>query len=548
MMSYLFKVNKSSILLLAMVTMLLGCSTQPSNQAPLTNRLAASSSVTNPAEVVVEQPAQIVLTAIEIPNIDKKPVPVSDVWQRIRTGFQMDLINDNRRIQSQRNWYARHQNYLDRVTDRAERYLFHVVEELEKRDMPLELALLPIVESAFDPFAYSHGRASGMWQFIPGTGKRFGLAQNWWYDGRRDVVASTRAAMDYLSYLNKRFDGDWLLALAAYNSGEGNVRKAVKKNRRRNKATDFWSLDLPKETRAYVPKLIALAQLVNTPGKFNVSFQPVANKAYFAQINTDSQIDLAQAAELAEITLDELYLLNPGFNQWATAPDGPHWLNVPVDNANLFEENLLQLPANKRVRWERYTIRSGDSLIKIANRFQTTASALRNINNLNNNKIRAGHVLFIPVASKATEHYALSASQRLISKQQAPAKSGKTKIVHTTRSGDSFWKISRQYGVGMRELARWNSMGTTERLRIGQKLVIWTKPQQVASNASPAADRKIIRQVGYRVRSGDSLARIAQKFNVSIAQIESWNGINRKKYLQPGQSLKLYVDITRASL
>ncbi len=522
-----------------------GCSTPLlDSPAPAADHSSFSSSNT----VELKSAPDIEIAAIPIPKMARKPLPVIDLWQRIRSGFQLDLSEDNRRTRSQRNWYARHQSYLDRVAVRSERYLHNVVEEIEKRGMPMELALLPIVESAFDPFAYSHGRASGMWQFIPGTGKRYGLAQNWWYDGRRDVVASTRAALDYLSYLNKQFKGDWMLALAAYNSGEGNVRKAIRKNRRKHKATDFWSLDLPRETRAYVPKLIALAQLVDSPTKYKVSFKPIKNKAYFAQVDVESQIDLAQAAELAEISLDELYLLNPGFNQWATAPDGPHRLNVPVANATLFQENLSRLPAEERIRWERYKIRNGDSLSTIANRFRTTSASLRKINNLRNNRIRAGDVLFIPVASKGSEHYALSAAQRLKSKQQAPAKTGKSKIVHTTRAGDSFWKISRQYGVGMRELARWNGMGTTDRLRIGQKLVIWTKPQQVASNASPAADRKIIRKVGYRVRSGDSLARIAQKFNVSIAQIESWNGINRNKYLQPGQSLKLYVDITRASL
>lgn len=547
MLTNIIKVKTSFVLMLLMF-FLSGCSSQLSLYKPSTNSQTAKAPVAPSPSHSSRAVTTVELATIPLPEVTKKPVPVIDLWQRIRNGFQLDLSEDNRRIQAQRNWYARHQDYLDRVAKRAERYLHNVVEEIENRDMPLELALLPIVESAFDPFAYSHGRASGMWQFIPGTGKRYGLAQNWWYDGRRDVVASTRAALDYLSDLHKQFKGDWMLALAAYNSGGGNVRKAIRQNRRKHKPTDFWSLDLPRETRAYVPKLIALAQLVESPTKYNISLNPIPNKPYFAQVDVHSQIDLAQAAELAGISLDELYLLNPGFNQWATAPDGPHRLNVPVANASLFQENLTQMPAGERIQWERYKIRSGDSLIRIANRYHTTAASLRKVNNLRSNRIRAGDVLFIPVASKGSEHYALSASQRLKAKQQAPGKTGKTKIVHVTRSGDSFWKLSRRYGVGMRELARWNGMGTTDRLRIGQKLVIWTKPQQVATSASPAADRKIIRQVGYRVRSGDSLARIAQKFNVSIAQIESWNGINRQKYLQPGQSLKLYVDITRASL
>lgn len=531
-----------------------GCSSSQFQQAtsPQNDQLAAEEHTAGDS-VGPDTAAPASLRAAEpeplsIPQLTKKPLPVTDVWQRARKGFSLNIDYENKRVQAQRRWYAGHQEYLNRVSKRAERYLYHVVDAIEQRDMPLELALLPIVESAYDPFAYSHGRASGMWQFIPGTGKRFGLEQNWWYDGRRDIVASTRAALDYLSYLERRFDGNWLLALAAYNSGEGNVRKAVKRNRAKQRPTDFWSLDLPKETRAYVPKLIALAQIVAKPAQYGVTLPPIGNRPYFAQVEVGSQVDLAQAAELAAISLNELYLLNPGYNQWATAPDGPHRLNVPVANAAQFQANLANLPPEKRISWIRYKIKRGDSLSTIARRHRTTAKALRQVNQLRNNNIRAGNVLFIPVASKGSEHYALSASQRLLAKQQAPAKQGKSKLVHRVRSGDSFWELSRRYGVGMRELARWNGMGTTDRLRIGQKLVIWTKPAVVATTAAPAINREIIRQVGYRVRPGDSLARIAQKFNVSIANIEAWNGINRKKYLQPGQSLTLYVDITRASL
>ena len=484
---------------------------------------------------------------IPVPDIAKKPIPIFDSWQRVRNAFSLDLELENARIRIQRKWYANHQEYMDRVAVRAQRYLYHVIEEIEKRDFPGELALLPIVESAYDPFAYSHGRASGMWQFIPGTGKRFGMKQDWWYDGRRDIVDSTRGALDYLAHLHKRFDGDWLLALAAYNSGEGNVSKAIRNNKRRGKATDFWSLKLPKETKAYVPKLLALAQLLDDPDKYGLQFNKIPNRPYFARVAIGSQIDLAQAAKLAEIDLDELYLLNPGFNQWATSPEGPHYLSVPQDKGDVFAQNLKQLPPEKRISWIRYTIRNGDSLSTIAKKYRTTAVALKQVNGLRGSRIRAGKTLFIPVASRSSDHYVLSAAQRLNAKQEGPANSGRTKHVHITRSGESFWTISRKYGVGMRELARWNGMATRDPLRIGQKLVVWTKPTQVAS-ATPNADRQIIRQIGYKVRKGDSLDRIARKFNVTIRDIESWNGISRKKYLQPGQSLTLYVDIARASL
>jgi len=461
----------------------------------------------------------------------------------LRNNLSFDLEIDNKAIRQQRNWYAKHPEYFERVARRAERYLYHVANAIEAQGMPAELALLPIVESAYDPFAYSHGRASGMWQFIPGTGKRFGLEQNWWYDGRRDVVKSTEAALKYLKLLHKRFDGDWLLALAAYNSGGGNVNKAVRNNRNRGKATDFWSLQLPKETEAYVPKMIALAQILKDPKRYGVSFPKIADQPYFATVDVGSQIDLAQAADLAGIKLDELYLLNPGFNQWATSPDGPHKLNVPTDNAENFSLKLAQLPKEKRINWVRYIIKSGDTLSTIAARYRTTSKALRQINDIRGNNIRAGKPLFVPVASKGSEQYVLSATERLNSKQNRTSLSNRVKQIHIAQSGDSFWKIARRYGVNTRDVARWNNLGTTDTLRVGQKLVIWSKAKKTAGNS-----RQLIRKVGYKVRNGDSLARIAQKFNIKISDIENWNSINRKKYLQPGQSLKLYVDVTRASL
>jgi len=480
-------------------------------------------------------------------GIDVKSIleeaPIDDVWVRLRHNLSFDLDIDNKAISQQRNWYAKHPEYFERIAIRAERYLYHVANTIEAQGLPAELALLPIVESAYDPFAYSHGRASGMWQFIPSTGKGFGLEQNWWYDGRRDVVKSTDAALKYLSQLHKRFDGDWLLALAAYNSGGGNVNKAIRKNRKRGQATDFWSLQLPKETQAYVPKMIALAQILNDPERYGVKLPAIADQPYFSTVDAGSQIDLAQAADLAGIELDELYLLNPGFNQWATSPDGPHQLNVPVDKAASFTLRLAELPEEKRINWVRYIRKSGDTISTIAARYRTTSEALRQINDIRGNNIRAGKPLFVPVASKGSEQYVLSATERLKNKQNRTSLSNRVKQIHIAKSGDSFWRIARRYGVSTRDVARWNNLGTADTLRVGQKLVIWNKAEKTASSS-----RQVIRKVGYQVRSGDSLARIAQKFNIDIHDIESWNGINRKKYLQPGQSLKLYVDITRASL
>ncbi|WP_426417479.1 LysM peptidoglycan-binding domain-containing protein [Aestuariirhabdus sp. LZHN29] len=473
-------------------------------------------------------------------DIEPQPVeaPVIDLWQRTRDGFQLNLDQDNPRIKAQLRWYATHQAYLDRVAARASRYMFYIVEELEKRDMPAELALLPVVESAFDPFAYSHGRASGIWQFIPSTGRHFGLKQNWWYDGRRDIVASTDAALTYLQQLHKRF-GDWELALAAYNSGGGTVAKAVRRNRSAGKAVDFWSLKLPRETRAYVPKLIALSQLIKDPAQYQVNLTPIANQPYFDIVTIDGQIDLAQAARMAQLEMKELYQLNPAFNQWATDPEGPHRLLIPVDQSAAFAEQLAQIAPEHRVQWKRYKVADGDSLIRIAGKHNTTVALIKEVNQVRGSMIRAGQTLLIPQPSANMKTYSLSAHQRTLSRQQR-AVSGKQKSTYTVQSGDSFWTISRRHKVSVRELASWNNMAPGDPLKVGKTLVIWGSKSTSAQSSNPG----VIRKVSYRVRNGDSLSTIASRFRVGVSQIKRWNTLDAK-YLQPGQRLTLYVDVTK---
>lgn len=471
--------------------------------------------------------------------------PVTDLWQITRQHMKLDLHVDNERVISQLKRYRKHPTHMDRVVKRATPYYYHIVNEAISRGLPSELALLPIVESAFDPFAYSHGRAAGAWQFIPSTGTYFGLEQNWWYDGRRDIISSTDAAYNYLEQLNKRFKGDWLLALAAYNAGGGTVSKAIKRNTREGKPTDYWSLPLPKETKAYVPKLLAIAALIKNAEQYNVSLAPINNEPYFTEVNTSSQIDLAQAAEMAGISTKELYLLNPGFNRWATAPDGPHRLLIPTKNSKIFIEELAKLPASERIKWTRYKIKSGDSLIAIANKFETTVSLIRKTNNINGNNIRAGKTLLVPTASQKASEYALSQHQRHIQKQKNISRTTDRKDKsYTVKTGDSFWSIAQKHNVGVRQLARWNSMAPGDALRVGKRLVIWSKPKQTVISS---ADRQIIRKVGYKVRTGDSLSRIAGKFNVRIADILRWNKLSESQYLKPGQRLTLFVDVTRSN-
>jgi len=478
--------------------------------------------------------------------IDPEPVAewvTEDLWQRLRNGYALGDIEHDR-VEHYIRWYAKHQGYINRVSERGERYLFHIAERLEQENLPLEIALLPIIESAFDPFAYSHGRASGMWQFLTGTGRDYGLKQNWWYDGRRDVLDATDAAINYLVDLHRMFDGDWLLALAAYNTGQGNLRRAINRNKRAGKPTDFWSLRLPRETSAYVPQLLALAHIVRQPEQYGITLPPLPNTPYFSIAEIGSQLDLAQAAELAQVSMDELYLLNPGLNRWATDPAGPHRLLLPVAATDTFNLALAQIPAEQRISWERYRIQNGDSLIRIAKKHNTSVEALQAANQLSSSRIRAGDTLLIPHASKEAAFYAHSQPQRLQQVQnRAQGAKGSTKLEYTVQRGDSFWRIANRHKVTVSALARWNGMAPRDTLRPGQTLVVWS--QSAKQQSSSSVRDNVTRKLSYRVREGDSLARIASRFNVSVADISRWNKVSSKNYIHPGQLLTLFIDVTQ---
>jgi len=503
-----------------------------------------------------------------LPKIYQSPLSIkNDIWERVRKGFRLDDAHDNPRIDSQLNWYIKNPAYLDRVNSRASRSLWHIVEEIEKRNIPMEIALLPIVESAFDPFAYSHARASGTWQFIPSTASFMGMNRDWWYDGRRDLLVSTDGALRLLQLLHDRLNNDWLLALAAYNSGEGNVRKAIARNKRRGKPTDFWHLDLPKETRDYVPKLLALARLYKEPERYNTYILPIPNEPYFDIVETGSQIDLAQAATLAKIDIEEIYLLNPGLNRWATHPNGPHQLLVPKENAEIFRHALTRLPAEERLKWQRYTVESGDTLSTIAEKFNISAHTLASINRLKSSTVHEGTSLMIPVASG--KHYALSQDQRdervrkMLDDLEAP------KLVHTVKSGETLSTIAKKYRVTTRNLARWNGMAEKDVLRVGKKLTVWKKGEPITSRPAIADDPPLKetsaprigsisapdtlppasedRQIVYKVRSGDSLGKIANRFNTTVNKIATWNNFDKNQILRPGQSLIIYTNLANAN-
>lgn len=463
-----------------------------------------------------------------------------DLFDRIRRGFVLTDV-DHPVVDQEQRWFATHPAYLDRTFKRGERYLFHIVNELEARGMPLELALLPVVESAFNPVAYSRARAAGLWQFIPGTGKHYGLKQNWYYDGRRDVLAATSAALDYLQFLEKEFDGDWLLAVAAYNCGEANVARAIARNRAAGKPTDFFSLKLPRETRAYVPKLLAMRRIVADPTSHNLAFAPILNEAYFTKVDVAAQIDLHVAAELAEVEEEELLALNPAFNHWVTDPDGPHHLLVPIDREAKLMAGLLDLPPEKRVRIVYHRVRSGDTLGAIANRYGISVAALRTTNKLRGSTIHPGQDLLIAAAPRAD----LGKQVRVAANDSAPqaqsTRRASSPSKHTVRRGDTLWSIAKSRGVAVGALASTNGLGSNDTLSVGQVLSI---PGGTATLAStdPGADSP--QRLTYVVRRGDTLGHIASKFRVSISDVLGWNSL-KSNLIRPGQRLVMYVEDRR---
>ncbi|MBE8167942.1 MAG: LysM peptidoglycan-binding domain-containing protein [Shewanella sp.] len=510
-------------LIASSIIMLAGCQTT-------TNVPQQSIPAVVPTKLIIE-PEPSVTADIE------ESITSIDVWERIRLGMKLP-VTDRKLVNQYRNYYLKHPKHLMRVSKRALPFMYMIVEEIEKRDLPLELALLPIVESSFDPFAYSHGAASGLWQFTSPMARHFGLKMNWWYDGRRDVYSATIAALDMLEYLYKKTHKNWSYAIAAYNTGEGRVLRAVRNNKRHGKSTDFWALDLPTETERYVPQLIALADVIKNSEKYGIDLFPIPNEPQVKVVKVDSQIDLALAAEFAGISTEALYKLNPGFNRWATGPNGPHHLVLPIENADDFELALAETDPKKRLKWERYKIKSGDSMGVIAKRFHTTSSVIKSVNNIDGNIIIAGEHLLIPVSAKDASHYTLTANARLKHKQGISR--GNTKLNYTVSSGDSLWEIARNHKVKTSDLARWNNMAPKDRLRVGKELVIWKNKSSTKSNS-------VIRTVNYKVRSGDSLARIADKFNVTVKELRKWNKLDESKYIQPGQTLSLYVDVKKYS-
>src|SRR3990167_4761790 len=400
----------------------------------------------------------------------------SDIWIRIRAGFSIEPL-DSPLVEREARWFANNPEYMQRMMERAKLYLYYIVEEVEKRGMPMEIALLPAIESAYKANAYSRARASGLWQFIPSTGRLYGLKANWWYDGRRDVQASTQAALDYLEKLYNDFDGDWHLALAAYNAGEGKVGRMMRYNERKGKSTDYQYLKLKRETQHYVPKLMAMVSIVADPAKYGVQLASIPDEPYFARVETGSQIDLGVVAKLVDVPVDDLHNINPGYTRWATDPNGPHHLLVPADKKDALIAGLNSLPEEERVQWMHHVVKRGDNLHKIARRYRVTVPVIRTANNLRSNLLRSGQDLLIPISASASAPKVIRTAYRASTSR---AVSGEP-VIHRVRRGETLSSIARRYNVVVGQLAKWNLMQLSDVLRLGQKLKIWTGGAPTAS-------------------------------------------------------------------
>ena len=448
-----------------------------------------------------------------------KETPI-DIWERIRRELTIKIPDDQIAATSiYRERLYKNQSAVNRISKSGQRYLFHTLSRAQELDLPVELALLPFVESEFDPYAKSVDGATGIWQFMPATGKEWGLKSNWWYDGKKDVLASTEAALKFLSYLHQKFDEDWLLAMAAYNTGPTRVNRAIKKNKTQDKGIRFWDLDLPKETTAYVPKLLVLCELINNPKSFEVNLPSIANRPYFQRVKIPGQLDLMQAADLAGLKPETIYELNPGFNQWATDPSGPHYLLLPIGVSDRFITQLESLDENDLVRWDRYKIRKGDSLSRIASRYKIEVAVLKEINGMNDDLIIAGKEIMVPRGSAWAD-------------KQSPREQ-----LYIVLKGDTLWNISRKFKVSIEDLVLWNELNLEKPLQINQEIKIFSRYERIRQDL-PSRE---LRTMLYPVKSGDTISRIASKFEISPQKIQEWNEIEDVSKIFPGQVLKLFL-------
>ncbi len=472
-------------------------------------------------------------SAIELPAEDDLPAteaevsPPVDIWDRLRRGFSMPALNGTRVNQSLRS-YSRNPAHIERIFNRAGKYLYHIIEEVEGRGLPTELALLPFVESAFQPEALSHAKAAGLWQFMPATGNIYSLQQNLWRDERRDVLESTRAALDYLQKLYDQF-GDWQLALAAYNWGEGSVGRAIRRAKARGRLADYSHLRMPRETAYYVPRLEAIKRIVSNPDAYGIKLPEIDNAPYFVRITKSRDIDMKTAAELAEMDLEEFRQLNPGFNLPVIVASHKSVILLPAENAEIFLDNLASWVTTGKPlsSWILYHVQEKETLADVAAKAGMSEEELRRINRIpKGRKVLAGSALLVD----ANGRMAPAIAQEEMNAQIRLSAPEVRRVVYRVRRGDTIYTIAQRYGITQRSIRTTNKLRTS-RLRIGQRLVLVIPPK--ASRQAGLTPKN-----SYRVRKGDTLSSIARRHRTSVTKIRRLNNL-RTTRLSIGQVLRV---------
>jgi membrane-bound lytic murein transglycosylase D len=549
------RTHPSWLAALAAAALLTGCATTDSTYSSLPPAPAHAGPKAPMDRATVTIPGTL-STAREVPHLP--PGQYADLLDRIRDGYALPDVA-HYAVDREVEIYRKNPDFLDRTFKRGARYLYYIVQELEKRNLPLELALLPVVESAFNPVAYSRSRASGLWQFIPSSGKHYGLEQNWWIDERRDVIEATGAALTYLQYLNTYFAGDWYLAIAAYNGGEGTVSGAVRRNQAAGLPTDFFSLNLRAETRDYVPKLLAISRIVRNPEAYGLSFAAIPNQPYFEAVDPGRQVHLDQAAQLAGITREDMFALNPGYNRMTTPPQGPHRLLLPIPNAQTYrqamiEQSLVDEGSVAALAVEtppevRHTVRRGETLSSIARQYGVSMQDIQQANAIPGTVIHPNQSLLIPAAATGSTATlaALAAPREDITAQlpehQKPAASKKPKV-HVVKSGDTLWGVARKYGVTVPALASANGLSSKAGLVPGARLEVPGTGGSTGTRTASTSTKETNR-VTYKVKRGDTLSEIADRFDVSVRELMTWNRLRQSSSLRAGQRLVVYTDSSR---
>ncbi len=433
------------------------------------------------------------------------------VWEVLRQEFGLNHEAHRPEVQQQIHWLKAHPQYIQKLA-KSEPYIYHIISEIQKRNLPGELALMPMIESAFNPFAYSSAGASGLWQIMPLTGREYGLRQSWWYDSRRSVSQSTRAALSYLTYLNKFFNGNWTLTIAAYDAGEGSVARSVKRVNRNSRNAYFWSLSLPRETKDYVPKLFALAEIINNPRKYNVKLPDIQHRPYFKEVNIGGQLDLDKAAKLAEVSYQSLINLNPEYNRSTTAPGPSQKLLIPIHKVETFKRNLADLPVNHRVTWKIYKVTNGENIQSIATKNNTSPKQIKELNKLPTTSVKNQEFILVPQKNKTL-------NTKFAELQWY-------KVVHVVNKNDTIQSLQKKYNVSNSDILEWNeNLSASSELLPGQTIVIWK------NNGN--SNKK------YTIKSGDNLSQIALNNNKSLNDIIQLNpGLNKNK-LKPGQIINI---------